>query len=58
MANFDKYKLIIKTKKGERLHTWSIAHHRQLLIPVSVHSDEVLGVRVQHEPPAAKCLLI
>lgn len=38
----------------ERLHTWPIAHHRQLLTPVCVHRDEVLGVSVQHQPPAGK----
>lgn len=35
-----------------RLHTWPIAHDGQLLIPVSVHRDKVLGVSVQHQPPA------
>lgn len=44
--------------ENERLHTWPIAHHRQLLIPVGVHRDKVLGVSVQHQPPAGKWLLI
>lgn len=35
-------------------HTWPVAHNRQLFIPVCVHCDKILGVGVQHQPPAGK----
>lgn len=37
-------------------HTWPVAHNRQLFVPVCVHGDKILGVGVQHQPPAGKVM--
>lgn len=51
-CKFPNNKRINREFKKHCDHTWTVAHDRQLFISICVHRDEVLGVSVQHQPPA------